>query len=365
MKNIRVDASSASYEIHIGSGALANLGEWAAGLVSPGKVAVLSDQNVWRLHGTALETSLRGAGFEVSLVLRPPGEEQKSLGALSEVYDQLVEAGLDRKSALIAFGGGVVGDLGGFAAATYLRGIPYLQVPTTLLAQVDSSVGGKTGLNHPRGKNLIGAFYQPKGVLIDPDVLSSLPKPDFVAGLAEVLKHGVIWDASFFDYLKSHREDILEMSSEALEHIVAVSCDIKAKVVSRDEKEQGLRAILNYGHTVGHALEATEGYGQFRHGEAVSIGMVAAAMISERLELAPAGLVQEHCTTFASFGLPVQCEVESPDGILSAMYRDKKTLRGKLRFVLANRIGEVEVREEVTDGMLRDVLTALGAPLAE
>jgi 3-dehydroquinate synthase len=233
-------------------------------------------------------------------------------------------------------------------------------VPTTLLAQVDSSVGGKVGVNLPQGKNLIGSFYQPEGVLIDPAVLASLPQADLIAGLAEVLKYGVICDPELWAYLGVHREKIVNLSRDELEHILAVSCKIKAEVVSEDEKEGGRRMILNYGHTIGHALEATEGYGHFRHGEAVAIGMVAAAMLSEKMGLASGDLVGEHRKLISEYGLPVGCEVRNPDQVLSVMYKDKKALRGRLRFILASEIGKVEITNEVTDELVMEVLKELG-----
>lgn len=363
MKSIQVTTATTRYEIQVAWDRLRELGSWLANVRPPGRIAVLSDDQVWGAHGAKAEASLREAGFDLKIIIRPPGEGQKALGVASEIYDELVEARLDRKSALIAFGGGVVGDLGGFVAATFLRGIPFVQVPTTLLAQVDSSVGGKVGINHPKGKNLIGAFYQPVGVLIDPSVLRTLPEADFASGMAEVIKHGIIRDARLHEYLRQRRDAIRALSSEELEHIIAVSCEIKGGVVSEDEKEGGLRAILNYGHTVGHAIEAAEGYGNLRHGECVSLGMIAAARISEHLGLASPGLAAEHREVLASYGLPTRCEVRDPGEILAIMHRDKKVLRGKLRFVLASSIGEVQVCDEVTDGLVEEVLKEMGGPV--
>ncbi len=360
MRTIKVETESKTYDIRVEWGGLNQIGDWVAETMQPCRAAMLTDENVWQQHGEKMASSIREAGFELTVIVRPPGEGQKCMASVSEIYDSLVEARLDRKSALIAFGGGVVGDLGGFVASTYLRGIPFIQVPTTLLAQVDSSVGGKVGVNHPQGKNLIGSFHQPEGVLIDPAVLQSLPQADLIAGLAEVLKYGVIRDPELWAYLGEHREKILNLSRDELEHIIAVSCRIKADVVSEDEKEGGLRMILNYGHTIGHALEATEGYGNFRHGEVVALGMIAAAMLSERMGLASVGLVEEHRKLIGDYGLPVECEVSNPERILSVMYSDKKALRGKLRFILASEIGKVEITDEVTDELVMDVLKGLG-----
>jgi len=362
MKSIEVSTPTTRYEIQVAWDRLRELGSWVADLVPPCRVAVLSDQRVWDAHGATVEASLRDAGFDLTIIVRPPGEGQKSLAVASEIYDELVEARLDRKSALVAFGGGVAGDLGGFVAATFLRGIPFVQVPTTLLAQVDSSVGGKVGINHPKGKNLIGAFYQPVGVLIDPCVLRTLPEADFASGMAEVIKHGIIRDTELDRYLRQNQEAIRALSSDELEHIIAVSCEIKARVVSEDEKESGLRAILNYGHTVGHAIEAAEGYGNLRHGECVSLGMIAAARISERLGLASPGLAAEHQEILAAYGLPTQCEIRDPGEILSIMHSDKKALRGKLRFVLASAIGQIQICEEASDGLVEEVLKELSGP---
>jgi 3-dehydroquinate synthase len=360
MQTIKVETPSKAYDILVEWGGLSQIGDWISETISPCRAALLTDENVWRQHGEQVESSIHEAGFDLTVIVRPPGEGQKCMASVSEIYDSLVEGKLDRQSALIAFGGGVVGDLGGFVASTYLRGIPFIQVPTTLLAQVDSSVGGKVGVNHPMGKNLIGSFYQPEGVLIDPSVLASLPQADLIAGLAEVLKYGVIRDPDLWAYLGEHREKILNLSQDEIEHIIAVSCQIKADVVSEDEKEGGLRMILNYGHTIGHALEATGGYGSYRHGEVVAIGMVAAAMLSEKMELAPVGLAEKHQRLIGDYGLPVGCKVQNPDQILSVMYNDKKALRGKLRFILASEIGKVEITDEVTDELVMEVLGEFG-----
>ena len=361
MREIEVRTPGGSYPITVQWGSLAFLGERVASVLSPCRAVLLPAANVWDAHGSEVEASLSNAGFDLKVIVRPPGEAQKSLNVAAEIYDELVDARLDRKSGLIAFGGGVIGDLGGFVAATFMRGIPYVQAPTTLLAQVDSSVGGKVAVNHPQAKNLIGAFYQPAGVIIDPGMLLTLPEKDYVAGLAEVVKYGIISDADFFRYLCSNWQILLAREDRSvLEYIISVSCEIKADVVSKDEKESGLRTILNYGHTIGHALEAGKGYGHFRHGEVVSIGMVAAARLSERLGLAEKGLVQEHEEMLKSLGLPVECRITQPDEIIERMYHDKKTVGGQLRFVLATRIGEVVISEQVTDNLARDVLLEMG-----
>jgi 3-dehydroquinate synthase len=360
MKSIEVSTESRRYPIEIEWGALRRLGPLVARLGTPGKAVLLTDRNVWDACGRTAARSLEDAGFSVTPVVRPPGEEQKCLASAAEIYDVLVDARVDRKSLLIALGGGVVGDLGGFVASTFLRGIPYVQVPTSLLAQVDSSVGGKVAVNHPRAKNLIGSFYQPTGVVIDPSLLLTLPEPDRIAGMAEVIKYGIIRDATFFRFLLEHRETLRAISDpEAIEHIIARSCQIKADVVSKDERDSGLRNILNYGHTVGHALEAVDGFGHLRHGEVVAIGMVAAAMLSSKLSLAPPGLVEDHLAILSAYGLPTSCPIRDPDAVLATMRHDKKAVHDRLRFVLATEIGNVTMAEQVPDRLVHEVLVEL------
>ena len=259
MPTFRVELGTGAHDVNVGPGLLAQLGQLARGAgLAPGRAALVTDSNVAPLYAAAVGDALRTAGFRPLLIEVPAGESSKALAALAGLYDRLTEAERDRTSPIFALGGGVIGDLTGFAAATFMRGIPFVQVPTTLLAMVDSSVGGKTGVNHPMGKNMIGAFYQPKKVLMDLDVLKTLPKEEFVSGMAEVIKYGVIRDAAFFDYLEKNRENILSLESDALTHIIKRSCEIKAEVVRKDEREGGLRAILNFGHTVGHAIETAE-----------------------------------------------------------------------------------------------------------
>jgi 3-dehydroquinate synthase len=268
------------------------------------------------------------------------GEQYKTLAEASMIYDRLIEEKLERSTPIVALGGGVIGDITGFVAATYLRGVPYVQVPTTLLAQVDSSVGGKTGVNHPRGKNLIGAFYQPRAVFIDPDVLKTLDKSELRAGLAEVVKYGVIWDEGFFRFLEENTQG-LSAVEDALVRAIERSCEIKAYVVKEDETEKGLRSILNFGHTFAHAIEAVTGYTRYKHGEAVSMGMVLAASFSARLGV---------------LGLPVEAPELRYEAVLGAMLVDKKVLSGCMRFVLTERIGKVvlrDVQSEEVEAFLR------------
>ncbi|MDI6631954.1 MAG: 3-dehydroquinate synthase, partial [Thermoanaerobacteraceae bacterium] len=283
MTEVRVELGPRSYPIYVASGCLGKLGRIAQQHLTGRRMLVVTNPVVAGLYGEAVKRSLAEAGFQVGEAQIPDGEEYKTLATVAGLYDAAFTGGLERGDAVLALGGGVVGDIAGFLAATYMRGVPFVQVPTTLLAQVDSSVGGKVGVNHPGGKNLIGAFYQPRFVLIDPDTLATLPSREVRAGLAEVIKYGVISDAGFFSWLEANIDRLLNLEPAALEHAIAASCRIKAAVVSADETETGLRAILNFGHTVGHALEAVTGYQRFVHGEAVAIGMVAAARLAVRL----------------------------------------------------------------------------------
>lgn len=356
MRSITVPVGERAYPIRIGSGLLAQVGTWTRDVLGTSRVALVQDATVAELYGVAVRESLEAAGHQVHPVIVPPGEASKSLDELSRLYAAFAEARLDRKSAVLVLGGGVAGDLGGFAAATYLRGLPFVQVPTTLLAQVDSSVGGKTGIDLPTGKNLVGAFHQPSLVVVDLDTLATLPEREFVAGLAEVIKYGVIADAELFQYLEEQRTAILARSPEALTHIIARSCEIKAQVVGADERESGLRAILNYGHTVGHSIEAVAGFGVYAHGEAIAIGMVAAGELSARRT----GLDQETAARIrrllVEYGLPVRLNAPLPQAeLLQAMQLDKKTVGGELRFVLAREIGSV-VTQPVPEEAVRTVL---------
>ncbi|HTE17991.1 MAG TPA: 3-dehydroquinate synthase [Armatimonadota bacterium] len=341
MREITVPVTGQHYPIVIGEGALDELGDRARAAGIDGTVALIQDAEAGRRYGARARQSLEAAGFAVTSIDVPSGEQSKSLGELGRLYEALSAAGLDRRSAIVALGGGVVGDLAGFAAATYLRGIAFVQAPTTLLAQVDASVGGKTAIDLAAGKNLAGAFHQPRLVLIDPATLATLPEAEYRAGLAEVLKYGVIADAGFFEYQEAHTEAILGRQPEPLAHLIGRSCEIKAEVVGEDERESGRRAILNFGHTVGHAVEALGGY---IHGEAVAIGMVAATALSQRLVGLPRRDAERIHTLIAAYGLPTRLRVPLPaDALLNTMRVDKKTLGGELRFVLARRIGTVEV----------------------
>jgi 3-dehydroquinate synthase len=304
-------------------------------------------------------TAALGAGNrQVSVIQIPDGEQYKTLATLEQIYDTLIDWRFDRTCGLLALGGGVIGDLTGFAAATFLRGIPFAQVPTTLLAQVDSSVGGKTGVNHPRGKNLIGAFYQPRYVHCDVGMLVTLPEREYAAGLAEVVKYGVIRDAAFFSWLEQERNALMARSPQALEHAVMISCQIKADVVESDENELGLRAILNYGHTFGHAVETLAGYGVILHGEAVAIGMVMAAHASARLGLGTEVDAARIIGLLRSFNLPVAPPTFPVADYLEVMRHDKKVRDGGIRFVLNHGIGAADLHQvEAPETLLHELLT--------
>ncbi|MDP3259447.1 MAG: 3-dehydroquinate synthase, partial [Thermodesulfovibrionales bacterium] len=281
MDKIRVKLGERSYDICIGSNILGKIGPKLKSFNSSPKTAIISNPTVYRLYGKKVLNSIKSSGFDVIPVIIPDGEKYKDISIVQKIYGELLRHRLDRKSTLIALGGGVIGDITGFVASTYMRGIDYIQIPTTLLAQVDSSVGGKTGVNHKLGKNMIGTFYQPKLIWIDIDILKTLPQKEFFAGLAEVIKYGVIWDAKLFAFLENNRDKIVRLDRKALIHIIKCSCQIKAEVVSKDEREAGLRAILNYGHTIGHAIETATGYKKYLHGEALAIGMHTEARLAE------------------------------------------------------------------------------------
>src|SRR4028118_1721468 len=284
---IKVDLGSQSYNVCVRSGGLDELGSQMGDLSLGKKVLLVSNQSIFRQYGERATAALESAGLEVSSCILPPGEQYKTLNSVQKIYGAALANRLERSSTLVALGGGVIGDMTGFAAATWLRGINFVQVPTTLLAMVDAAIGGKTGVNHPQGKNLIGAFYQPKFVLIDPQVLNTLPVREFRAGMAEVIKYGVIWDAELFAQMEQcdRLDQLRYLENGLLQEILSRSCQAKADVVSKDEKEAGLRAILNYGHTIGHAVESLTGYRLFNHGEAVAIGMVAAGQLAVELNL--------------------------------------------------------------------------------
>jgi 3-dehydroquinate synthase len=356
MQSIRVQLGERSYDIAITSDEASEIGSFARQRAKGNVAFVVTDEHVIE-HADRVTASLRAADFSPLLVSLPSGESQKSLTVASYLYDHLAEARADRRTLVVAVGGGVIGDLAGFVAATWNRGLPLLMVPTTLLAMVDSSVGGKVGVNHPRGKNLIGAFHQPVGVWIDSAFLSSLPDREYRSGLAEVVKYGVILDADFFAYLERNAAAILARDAECIRHVVARSCRLKADVVERDEREEtGLRVVLNYGHTFAHAFETVGGYGTWLHGEAVAAGMVCASRLAERRGLIDADITERQIRLLRTFGLPIAPERWPLDDLIVAMRSDKKTVGGRLRFVLPKRLGEVALFDDVPEEEVRRVL---------
>jgi 3-dehydroquinate synthase len=346
---VAVALADRSYEIRIGSGTLGAVGDACrkldSGMRLGPKAAVVTNPTVAARYLAPVTRSLEKAGFQVSTFEVPDGERHKHLRWITRMYDHMVGERFDRSCFLVALGGGVVGDMAGFAAATYLRGVPFVQVPTTVVAQVDSSVGGKTGVNHPSGKNLIGAFHQPRLVQIDLDVLSTLPRRELLAGIAEVVKYGVIADASFFAYLDRHADKVLALDPKVLSRVVKRCCEIKAEVVAEDEREvSGRRAILNYGHTVGHALEAVTRYRRYKHGEAVAVGMVAAARMAVALGALEADAAAAVERLLSRFGLPTALPPRvSREGLLEAMGLDKKAKAGRIHMILPDRIGHVDL----------------------
>lgn len=364
---VNVDLGPRSYEVLIGNDWLGDcavsIGEWSQRKArdAAGRTAcIVTDSNVEKLYAGTLADGLTAAGWRVGTVTLEAGETSKRLDVVAGVYDQLVEMRADRQTVLIALGGGVVGDAGGFAAATYARGIPFVQIPTTLLAQVDSSVGGKVGVNHDEGKNLIGAFYQPMGVIVDVATLKTLPERDYRSGLAEVIKYGVILDESFFEFLEAGIDGLNAREQAILREVVARSCRLKADVVERDEEERsGLRAVLNYGHTFAHAFEAVAGYGELTHGEAVSIGMVYASRLAEKMGRIPAEATRRQVDLLTAVGLPVSLPTDrewDSYALLERMRLDKKAAAGRLRFVLPSRIGHVELVGGIPESDVTEIL---------
>jgi 3-dehydroquinate synthase len=355
MKTIRVNLSANSYNIYIDKGLLERVGDALVKEKTPCKTLLITDKNIEKVYGSIVAESLERNKFDVRLVSLKPGEEQKTLETALTLYDVCFDHKLDRNSLIVALGGGVVGDISGFVAATFMRGIPFIQIPTSLLAQVDSSIGGKVAVNHPKGKNMIGSFYQPQAVFIDTETLSTLPAPELVAGLVEVIKYGVIKDAELFEYIEKSLYDILQLNHNALLKIIATSCQIKANVVEEDEKEKHLRAILNYGHTVGHAIETVTNYKKYRHGEAVAIGMLYATRIALDMGLTDNTVFERQFSLIKRLGLPLQTGLK-PEDIVKTLYADKKVIAGRLRFILPTKIGEVIISDQVTDEILYRVL---------
>lgn len=361
MASIRVALGERSYDIEVGAGLIEDAARYRPHLAGR-KAALVTSTVVAPIYLERVTRALRTAGAEVIEVILPDGEEHKTWQSLNLVFDALLSAHCDRHTTIVALGGGVVGDIAGFAAAVYQRGIPFIQVPTTLLSQVDSSVGGKTAVNHPLGKNMVGAFHQPRAVIADVSTLDTLPLRELRAGLAEVIKHGVIRNPAFFDWLEANMDRLLARDPDSLVHAVVRSCEIKAEVVAQDERETGLRAILNFGHTFGHAIESGLGYGHWVHGEAVGAGMVMAADLSARtgmISKAQSGRIRD---LIARAGLPVAGpSALSADRYLDLMAVDKKAAGGKIRFVLLDKPGSAVVRGDIPEAAVRETLRACTA----
>ena len=365
MQSVRIDLADRSYDIHVGTSLFSDASIFAD-LPKASAAVIVSNTTVAPLYAARLHAVLQGRYKTVQLIVLPDGEVHKTWQTLNLIFDDLLAHSCDRKTTLFALGGGVVGDMTGFAAASYMRGVPFVQVPTTLLAQVDSSVGGKTGINHPLGKNMVGAFYQPQLVLCDLDTLMTLPARELSAGLAEVIKYGPIADMVFFDWIEANIDALLARDPAAMAHAVKRSCEIKAWVVGQDEREAGLRAILNFGHTFGHAIEAGLGYGEWLHGEAVGCGMVMAAQLSQRLGLVGAAFVVRLTDLIKKAGLPTVAPAlaagleANADRYLELMRVDKKAEAGEIKFILINQPGHCLV-QSAPDALVRDVIAACSA----
>lgn len=343
MKTLQVRLGDRSYPIWIGKGISHDDALWREA-IGTGKVAIVTNASVGPLYAAPISKRLKALGHDVSEINLPDGEQYKDWEHLNRIFDGLMQSRFERNDTLVALGGGVIGDMAGFAAACYQRGMRFVQVPTTLLAQVDSSVGGKTAINHPLGKNMIGAFYQPQAVLMDLDFLKTLPDREFAAGLAEIIKYGCIDDAEFFEWLEDHMDDLRAHSADALSYAIQRSCEIKADVVAKDERESGLRAILNFGHTFGHAIEAGTGYGQWLHGEAVGCGMVMAAELSGQASGLGAKEIQRIRRLVQRAGLPLVPPAWTPSEYLSWMSHDKKARAGKIRYVVLRALGKADLQ---------------------
>jgi 3-dehydroquinate synthase len=358
--HVRVDLKERAYDIRLVTGDPAGLGPFARERCAGGLALLVTDEHVGPRHEPAIRAALTQAVFTVHSVTLPSGEAVKSLTSASRLYDELADLRADRKTLIVPLGGGVIGDLAGFVAATFNRGLPMLMVPTTLLAMVDSSVGGKVGVNHPKAKNLIGAFHQPIGVWIDTAALATLPDREYRSGLAEVVKYGMILDADFFAYLESNAEAVLARDSETVRHIVSRCCRLKADVVEQDEREvTGVRAVLNYGHTFAHAFETVGGYGAWLHGEAVAAGMACAARVAIHRGLIPAEIGERQDRLLERIKLPTRPEPWPVDELLSVMRNDKKNVAGHIRLVLPRRLGEVVLFEDAKESEVRAALQAL------
>lgn len=358
---VPVNLGRRSYSIVVERGALATVGDRLTELHLGRRTALVTDSGIARLHGAAVLRSLEVAGFTTRVVEVPPGEAAKTLAVAAYCWDELLAAGLDRTSTVIALGGGAVGDLAGFVAATYMRGVNFVIVPTTVLAQVDSSIGGKTAIDHPAAKNLIGAFHQPRLVLADPSVALTLPPRDFRSGLAEMVKHGVVLDPEYFHALERDARRLVERDLDVLEPAIAGSCRLKAGVVERDEQEAELRHVLNHGHTIGHAIETVTGYGTWTHGEAVALGMAVEARLARRLGIAGEDTVSRTEALLRRLGLPVRMPPVDPGRVVGSIAHDKKSRDGRVPFVLAPRIGDFRLVHDVPDTAVRAAIEEIFA----
>ncbi len=359
MKKVKVELGKKSYDILIGY-SLDEIGRILKKYTTGIKILIITNPTIAEYYLKTVDRSLQEAGFQVFTAQVPEGEEHKSLGEANRLYAICVEYKLERESVIVGLGGGVIGDLAGYVAATFMRGVPIVQVPTTLLAQVDSSVGGKVAVNLPEGKNLVGSFYQPLLVYIDLAVLKTLPREEMEAGMAEVIKYGVILDKNFFEYLEENIKRLRELDWEVLETVVVRCCRLKAGIVEKDEKEKGLRAILNFGHTLGHALEALTDYKKYKHGEAVAIGMIGACRIAEEMGMLKKEARDRIEHLIGKAGLPGRIAVKlSVDSIIQILSLDKKVRAGKVRFVLPERIGRVVVRNDVPEDIVINVVRRL------
>jgi len=359
MDEIHVNLGERSYTIYIGFSHLQRLPHFLKNVNTFDRVLVVSNTTVGELYADQLIDLLNDGGFAPELLLLPDGERYKDITTVRTIWDLLVENNFPRQTTLIALGGGVIGDMAGFAAATYMRGIPYVQMPTSLLAMVDASVGGKVAVNHPVSKNLIGSFYQPRLVFINLEYLKTLPPEEMRAGFAEVIKYGIIRDAAFFEYLEKEVDTIYSLEPESLERVVATSCRIKADIVEQDERESGIRAILNFGHTIGHAVESLTRYRVFKHGEAVALGMVAAARIAERMGMLSADRVQRIQNLVARAALPHRFKDLEPGDILERVRKDKKVTGGRVRYILPQDLGKVIIADNVDPALVSEVLSTM------
>lgn len=358
-ETVKVALGERSYEIVIARDIISGIGQRIRPFGFSPRMAVISNPTVFALYGEALVSSLKSAGLEPFAVLIPDGEEYKDYFWTFHILTEVLRQRLDRNSCLIALGGGVIGDIAGFAASIYMRGISFIQVPTTLLAQVDSSVGGKTGVNHSLGKNMIGTFYQPRLVWADSDTLRTLPARHLSAGIAEVIKYGVIWDEELFHFMEEEKDAVQQLNPEALERIIRRSCEIKAEIVSKDERESGLRALLNYGHTVGHAVETETGYSRFFHGEAVAIGMYLEARLALSMGYLDINAVLRIKAVLEAYDLPSELPGElSIDKLIAHMKLDKKAVADEINIVLPERIGKAALYRAIDLGDIRKLLSA-------